>query len=297
MARNRMIKPDFWTSETIVELSMEARLFFIGLWNFCDDSGVHPFKCKKMKMQIFPCDNIDPEPLVNELLKQNLIVEYKSEGLRYIRVRNWSEHQTIRHPVYKYPLESGIIPEQTRRHIKKENTLCGTSTVQHEVEQGGVPNKYGTSTVLVPPKEKEKEKEDVEREKEKEENTLMSLENPNDEVDAKALCAEPGKPKKQPNPNAMTKELFIDYWNQMAQGDNLPKIRKLNNARLKKLKDAIKDIPAKKDWELIIFQIPVDQFRRGHNDRRWKANVDWLFRNNNYMKLLEEAENDDQNHY
>lgn len=30
MARIRTIKPDFWTDEKLVKLSMEARLFFIG---------------------------------------------------------------------------------------------------------------------------------------------------------------------------------------------------------------------------------------------------------------------------
>ena len=42
MARIRTIKPEFWTSEQVVDCSPTARLLFIGLWNFCDDGGVHP---------------------------------------------------------------------------------------------------------------------------------------------------------------------------------------------------------------------------------------------------------------
>ena len=42
MARIRSIKPQFWTSEQIADCSSNARLLFIGLWNFCDDCGVHP---------------------------------------------------------------------------------------------------------------------------------------------------------------------------------------------------------------------------------------------------------------
>ena len=39
MARIRTIKPEFWTDEKVVTLPFEARLLFIGMWNFCDDEG------------------------------------------------------------------------------------------------------------------------------------------------------------------------------------------------------------------------------------------------------------------
>jgi len=44
MARIRTIKPEFWVSEQVGECSPNARLLFIGMWNFCDDRGVHPAK-------------------------------------------------------------------------------------------------------------------------------------------------------------------------------------------------------------------------------------------------------------
>jgi hypothetical protein len=40
MAKIRGIKPEFWTDDSLVELSVAARLFFIGLWTFSDDNGV-----------------------------------------------------------------------------------------------------------------------------------------------------------------------------------------------------------------------------------------------------------------
>jgi hypothetical protein len=39
MARIRTIKPEFWTDEKVVECSFEARLMFIGMFNFADDKG------------------------------------------------------------------------------------------------------------------------------------------------------------------------------------------------------------------------------------------------------------------
>lgn len=58
MARIRTIKPEFWTSEQVMNCSRDARLLFIGLWNFCDDYGRHPANSKQLKALIFPDDNL-----------------------------------------------------------------------------------------------------------------------------------------------------------------------------------------------------------------------------------------------
>ena len=105
MARIRTIKPEFWTSEQIVECSPIARLLFIGMWNFCDDGGNHPASAKTLKMQIFPGDDIaisQIEALVAELVAAGLLSEYLAEGRRYWNVTGW-KHQKIERPSYKYP--------------------------------------------------------------------------------------------------------------------------------------------------------------------------------------------------
>ena len=38
--RIRSIKPEFWTSDDIADLTIEDRLLFIGLWSYVDDNGV-----------------------------------------------------------------------------------------------------------------------------------------------------------------------------------------------------------------------------------------------------------------
>lgn len=105
MARIRTIKPEFWTSEQIVECSPIARLLFIGMWNFCDDGGNHPASTKTLKMQIFPGDDIaisQIDALVAELVAAGLLSEYLAEGRRYWNVTGW-KHQKIDRPSYKYP--------------------------------------------------------------------------------------------------------------------------------------------------------------------------------------------------
>lgn len=105
MARIRTIKPEFWTAEQVMECSPMARLLFIGMWNFCDDGGNHPASAKTLKAEVFPADDIkagDIQILVDELLKNGLIIEYESSGKQYWHVTGW-HHQKIEKPNFKHP--------------------------------------------------------------------------------------------------------------------------------------------------------------------------------------------------
>jgi len=112
MARIRSIKPEFWTSEQIADCSPIARLLFIGIWSFSDDAGVHPANIKRLKMEIFPGDDISVDQvgaLVAELMAAGLLVAYEGSGSQYWRVTGW-HHQKIDQPTYKHPDETGNIP-------------------------------------------------------------------------------------------------------------------------------------------------------------------------------------------
>jgi len=113
MSRIRTIKPEFWTSEQVMECSPLARLAFIGMWNFCDDNGVHPASCKTLKAEVFPGDDLtaaDVQTLVNELLQQRLLVEFQAESRRWWFVTGW-HHQLINRPSRsRYPLPPRAAP-------------------------------------------------------------------------------------------------------------------------------------------------------------------------------------------
>lgn len=105
MARIRTIKPEFWTSEQIVECSTSARLLFIGLWNFCDDGGVHPASIPRLKMEVLPGDPFTFEEvgeMVSELQKAGLLVPFEHGGDFYWYVSGW-HHQKIDRPTMKHP--------------------------------------------------------------------------------------------------------------------------------------------------------------------------------------------------
>ncbi len=105
MGRIRTIKPEFWTSEQVVECSPSARLLFIGLWNFCDDGGIHPASLKRLKMEVFPGDAITEKQLqshISELQGSGLIQSYTVNGSAFWFVSGW-RHQKIEKPTHKYP--------------------------------------------------------------------------------------------------------------------------------------------------------------------------------------------------
>lgn len=105
MARIRTIKPEFWSSEQVVELSPTARLLFIGLWNFCDDGGNHPASPRTLKMEVFPGDDFTAEQIgeyVQEMISASLIIEYQDNAKPYWHVTGW-HHQKIEKPNYKHP--------------------------------------------------------------------------------------------------------------------------------------------------------------------------------------------------
>lgn len=105
MARIRSIKPEFFTSEQVAECSPTARLLFVGLWCFCDDGGVHPDSPKRIKMEIFPADEIAISKIVEmveELVSAGLLIRYAADGQGYLKVTGW-RHQRIDKPNFRYP--------------------------------------------------------------------------------------------------------------------------------------------------------------------------------------------------
>ena len=98
MARIRTIKPEFWTDEKITECSLSARLMLIGMLNFADDFGNLERSAKRIKMQVFPADNIETEELIVELITQGLLTEYSHNGKMFLHINGFQKHQRINRP-------------------------------------------------------------------------------------------------------------------------------------------------------------------------------------------------------
>lgn len=131
MARQRIIQPEFWSDAKVARLSLRARLLFMGLWSFADDGGVHPDDVLELRLRIFPGDLDATEKsmlaCLDELVEQHLVVRFcAQDGGKYLQVRNWDRHQTIRKPHIRHPqYDTSAAPVQHQ---------CGTRTtpVQHQ---------------------------------------------------------------------------------------------------------------------------------------------------------------------
>lgn len=93
MARARNIKPGFFRNADLVELPMEARLLFIGLWTLADREGRLEDRPKQIKMEIFPADSVDCDVLLVQLASTGMVARYEVDGKRYLQVVNFTKHQ------------------------------------------------------------------------------------------------------------------------------------------------------------------------------------------------------------
>ena len=150
MARIRSIKPEFWTSEQVMESSPLARLLFLGIWNFCDDSGVHPLKPVSLKALIFPGDDIDSTSirrLLDELSSNGLLVLYAVGEKEYLQVTGW-HHQRIDKPTFKFPTAESGIPLKTKTSSKKFDEPSNITPVPL-VEDSGTERRGGNQELFI----------------------------------------------------------------------------------------------------------------------------------------------------
>ncbi|MFK0376509.1 hypothetical protein [Pandoraea sp. NPDC090278] len=94
-----------------MDVSRDARILFIGMWNFCDDAGIHSANEKRLKAEVFPADDLttaDVRRMVDELLRVGLLAEYEVAGQRFWIVTGW-HHQKIDQPTFKHPGPDGTV--------------------------------------------------------------------------------------------------------------------------------------------------------------------------------------------
>lgn len=119
MARIRSLKPEFFTSEQIVSVSIPARMLFQGMWVFGDDDGYIAASPVQLKMKVFPADDVNVTALLDELEEAALIERLHVDQGEVLRVPSFLNHQSPKYPTpTKY-------------------TLDGASLTQHSPSTGG----------------------------------------------------------------------------------------------------------------------------------------------------------------
>src|SRR5690606_34337330 len=101
MGRIRSIKPEFPQSESMGNVSRDARLLFVLLWPICDDHGRTRAASRMLASTLFPYDE-DARGLIDgwmdELEREGCIRRYQVDGSAYLEICNWLKHQKIDRP-------------------------------------------------------------------------------------------------------------------------------------------------------------------------------------------------------
>ena len=238
MSRSRNIKPGFFKNADLAEVSIQARLLFIGLWTIADRDGRLLDRPKQIKMEIFPADNFDCNELLNELVKIEMIDRYSLESGSYIQVINFSKHQNP----HKAEKESTIPPNENtgKHHASTMQTPCKhhASTVLARLIPDSL-NLIPDSLNLIPEKE------------------TCQIENPK----------ETKKPKLSVTATSECLEVF-EFWKETM---NKPRA-KLDDKRKKFITNALKLGFSVEDLNLAILGCSLDSWYMGSNDNNKSYN-------------------------
>lgn len=116
MARIRTVKPEFWEDEAMSLIPMQARLLFIGTWNFADDQGVISSSIKYLKAKIFPYDDSLREHQVKTwvdlLVNARMLIPFDFDLKSYYYIRTFKKHQLIDKRYTKFIVPEKIVAEK-----------------------------------------------------------------------------------------------------------------------------------------------------------------------------------------
>lgn len=100
MARIRSVKPEFWSDRKLAkQLSRDARLLYIALWNMADEHGRVQGDPRWVKGHCLPYDDDlglgDIGRLVRELAAAGRVQTYEVDGDPYLFLPKLAEHQRL----------------------------------------------------------------------------------------------------------------------------------------------------------------------------------------------------------
>jgi hypothetical protein len=101
MAKVRMIKAEVRTSEKVASWPLEVRYFWVLLWGYVDDYGRGKDNPKLIKADCFPLDEHITSEVIDGWLwmlsDAGVVIRYEVDGVQYLAVKNWAEHQKPQH--------------------------------------------------------------------------------------------------------------------------------------------------------------------------------------------------------
>jgi hypothetical protein len=249
-----MIKPKFWDDTKIGRLTRDARLLYIGLWNFSDDIGIVIGDSVWLKSKIFPYDQIQIqqfEKWMNELVINGFICLLSYKGERFIYLPNFTRHQVINKPNYGDLNIPKCLIDRVKENIHLLITEQSRNTTVSFTEQ------YVT-------------KIEVEREEE-----YPPYNSPQGEV----------PPQESNESDKINYNALMDTFNKMFSG-KLPEVTTMTDKRKKAIRARATE-HGKEGIMTVFNNVSQSAFLLGHNNQNWRCDFDWIFRPTNFIKILE----------
>lgn len=153
MARIRTIKPKFWDDRKLAKISRDARLTYIGMWNFSDDLGVIMKNTIWLKSKIFPFDVIQVqlfERWVQELVQHGFISLFSYGNEEFYYLPNLTKHQVINRPnLDDVNIEKEILEKLIEKSLINHGSITDQSVPYKEGK--GKDSKGGEGSVKTHP--------------------------------------------------------------------------------------------------------------------------------------------------
>lgn len=163
MARNRMIKPEFWEDEKIGTLSLPARLLFLACLNFADDEGLIRWNTSYLNACAFVYDKFSEnkvKKMMNELEKSKILQVFETKNHFFIaKIRNFKKHQRIDHPqTTRFDIDLDIICESETLKNQSEIEINSKNDSKNDSEKNS--EQFPPKDNIIEVKEKLKEVKD-----------------------------------------------------------------------------------------------------------------------------------------
>ena len=206
MSRIRSIHPGIWTDVEFVGLSAFARLLYIGIWNECDDKGIFLWSPLHLKMRILPADNVDAAALLAEVEAAGRIIRFTVDGKDFGAVKNFAKFQRPKKPNDIHPATPEVL------------TFAGHGSVDGAPDEEVVRNQLPTGGEKSPQME-----------------------------DGGCNKREPkgSRPSDDARPDAVTPEMIVGAWNELAKRTGLPTIRSLTKQRKQQIAARLREYDPK----------------------------------------------------
>jgi hypothetical protein len=134
--RSRNIKPGFFDNEDLGSADPLLQILFAGLWCMADREGRLEDRPMKIKATIFPYRSLEIHGYLTELSRLKFITRYQVDGVSYIWINTFAEHQNPHHTekASKIPKFSGF---------EAEKDFNGEFTVNPRLDNGEYPADSG----------------------------------------------------------------------------------------------------------------------------------------------------------